>query len=80
MPIVFLIFLRASARPTFDGNQDGSTALSEGWPSMYFGITHTPRRMEMNRRSVSGRWDNSDEISIAELPPPTTIARLPRKS
>ncbi len=79
-PIVFLIFLRASERPTLVGIQVGSDALSAGLPSMYFGITHTPRRMEMKSLSAIGRCDSSDEMSIAELPAPTTITDLPRKS
>ena len=79
-PIVLMIFLRASARPTLAGIHCGSDALSAGLPSMYFGSTHTPRRIEMNSLSAIGRWESSEEMSIAELPVPTTITVLPRKS
>jgi hypothetical protein len=47
---------------------------------MYLGMTHTPRRIEMNSLSAIGRWDNSEEISIAEFPAPTTITLLFLKS
>jgi hypothetical protein len=75
-----LIFERARARPTRAGTHGGSEALSAGLPSKYFGSTHTPWRIEMNSWSAIGRCDNSDEMSIAELPAPTTSTRLPRKS
>ena len=80
LPMVLRIFALASERPSLGGIQAGRTALSAGLPSMYFGSTQTPRRIEMNSFSASGRCESSDEISIAELPAPTIITRLPRKS
>ena len=79
-PMAFLMTLRAMAKPSFLGIQEGMADLSAGLPFMYFGRTQTPRRAETHRFLAIGRWESSEAISIAELPMPTTTTFLPRMS
>ena len=60
------------------GSQGNMGIWSAGLPLTYFGSTHTPRRMETTTRSQIGRRDSSEAMSMAELPAPTIMTRLPR--
>ena len=79
-PTAFTIIFLTTRRTSQSGIHLGATPLSGGWPLMYFGKIHTPRRAATNSFCAIGFCDSSEAISIAELPMPTTSTRLPRMS
>ena len=69
-----------AAPPTHHGIQCGMSTNCRvtGRPNTHFGITQLIRRTDSRHRSDTVRWPSSQAISIALLPNPTTITRLPR--